>query len=224
MARESARGSIEENAFIESIRARAASALYQARGRTATTASATRRFSPGATARSRRRPRGSISPKRCCFDVKRRGVTVVPVTLHVGPGTFRPLANETVEENTARAGVRARQEGQLGRDQGRPPLGEKARRGRHDDDARPRDRSPGGPLANQEERVIEGETYLSGTTDLFIYPGLPVQDRRRAPHESPSARNRACFSSSPRSRDGRRCSRRTGGRSGGSSGSTATGT
>jgi S-adenosylmethionine:tRNA ribosyltransferase-isomerase len=29
-----------------------------------------------------------------------------------------------------------------------------------------------GPLANQEECVIDGQTYLTGTTDLFISPGF----------------------------------------------------
>ena len=35
--------------------------------------------------------------------LRRKGITVMPVTLHVGPGTFRPLDEEVVEENVLSA-------------------------------------------------------------------------------------------------------------------------
>ncbi|MCX5753535.1 MAG: tRNA preQ1(34) S-adenosylmethionine ribosyltransferase-isomerase QueA [Candidatus Krumholzibacteria bacterium] len=104
------------------------------------------------------------------FDVKRRGVTIVPVTLHVGPGTFRPLANETVEEN------RLEPEFALVRKDNWDEIRDARRSGRRliavgTTTTRVLETLAAGALANQEERVIDGETYLAGTTDLFIYPG-----------------------------------------------------
>jgi len=104
------------------------------------------------------------------FDVKRRGVTVLPVTLHVGPGTFRPLAKETVEDN------RLDPEFVLVRRDHRDEIMEARRAGRRlvavgTTTMRVLESLARGPLANEEERVIEGETYVAGTTDLFIYPG-----------------------------------------------------
>jgi S-adenosylmethionine:tRNA ribosyltransferase-isomerase len=104
------------------------------------------------------------------FEVKRRGVTIVPVTLHVGPGTFRPLASETVEEN------RLEPEFALVRKDNWDEIREARRTGRRvvavgTTTTRVLETLAAGPFANQEERVIEGQTYLAGTTDLFIYPG-----------------------------------------------------
>ena len=104
------------------------------------------------------------------FDVKRRGVTVLPVTLHVGPGTFRPLAEETVEDN------RLDPEFVLIKKDNRDEILEARRTGRRlvavgTTTTRVLESLARGPLANEEERVIEGETYVAGTTDLFIYPG-----------------------------------------------------
>ncbi len=104
------------------------------------------------------------------FDVKRRGVTIVPVTLHVGPGTFRPLANETVEEN------RLEPEFALIRKDNWDEIRDARRSGRRvvavgTTTTRVLETLGRGSFANQEERVIDGETYLAGTTDLFIYPG-----------------------------------------------------
>ncbi len=104
------------------------------------------------------------------FDVKRRGVTVLPVTLHVGPGTFRPLAKETVEDN------RLDPEFVLIRKDNRDEILEARRAGRRlvavgTTTTRVLESLARGPLDNEEERVIEGETYVAGTTDLFIYPG-----------------------------------------------------
>jgi S-adenosylmethionine:tRNA ribosyltransferase-isomerase len=104
------------------------------------------------------------------FDLKRRGVTVVPVTLHVGPGTFRPLANETVEENRLEPEFAL-----IGREHW-DVIRDARRTGRRvvavgTTTTRALETLAAGPLANQEERVIEGRAYLEGTTDLFIYPG-----------------------------------------------------
>ena len=105
------------------------------------------------------------------FEVKRRGVTVVPVTLHVGPGTFRPLANETVEDN------RLEPEFVLVKKESWEELTHARRLKRRviavgTTTARVLESLARGPLTGQEERVIEGQTHLSGTTDLFIYPGF----------------------------------------------------
>jgi S-adenosylmethionine:tRNA ribosyltransferase-isomerase len=105
------------------------------------------------------------------FDVKRRGVTIVPVTLHVGPGTFRPLANETVEEN------RLEPEFALIRKENWEEIRDARKTGRRlvavgTTTTRVLETLARGAFANQEERIIDGETYLAGTTDLFIYPGF----------------------------------------------------
>jgi S-adenosylmethionine:tRNA ribosyltransferase-isomerase len=104
------------------------------------------------------------------FDVKRRGVTLIPVTLHVGPGTFRPLAKETVEEN------RLDPELVLIRKENRDEILGARGTGRRlvavgTTTTRVVESLAGGPLADEEERLIDGETYITGTTDLFIYPG-----------------------------------------------------
>jgi S-adenosylmethionine:tRNA ribosyltransferase-isomerase len=104
-------------------------------------------------------------------DVKRRGVTIVPVTLHVGPGTFRPLTNETVEENKLDS------EFVLIKKENRDEIMDTRRSGRRlvavgTTTTRVLESLAMGPLANQEECVIDGQTYLTGTTDLFISPGF----------------------------------------------------
>ncbi|MFA4947733.1 MAG: tRNA preQ1(34) S-adenosylmethionine ribosyltransferase-isomerase QueA [Candidatus Krumholzibacteriia bacterium] len=108
--------------------------------------------------------------EKVLFDVKRRGVTIVPVTLHVGPGTFRPLASETVEEN------RLEPEFALIKKENWEEIRDARRTGRRliavgTTTTRVLETLAVGPFANQEERTIEGQTYLAGTTDLFIYPG-----------------------------------------------------
>jgi S-adenosylmethionine:tRNA ribosyltransferase-isomerase len=104
------------------------------------------------------------------FEVKRRGVTVVPMTLHVGPGTFRPLADETVENN------RLEPERVLVRRENWEEIRGARRAGRRviavgTTTTRALEALAAGPLAGQEERVIDGQTYLAGETDLFVYPG-----------------------------------------------------
>jgi S-adenosylmethionine:tRNA ribosyltransferase-isomerase len=109
--------------------------------------------------------------EKVLFDVRRRGVTVVPVTLHVGPGTFRPLANETVEEN------RLDPEFVLIKKENWDEIMGARRTGRRlvavgTTTTRVLESLARGPLANQEERLIDGQRYLAGTTDLFICPGF----------------------------------------------------
>jgi len=105
------------------------------------------------------------------LDIKRRDVTLVPVTLHVGPGTFRALSDETVENN------RLEPESVLVMKDLWEEI-EEAKRSKRRIVAvgttvtRVLESLARGPLINQEERVIEGQTYVSGTTDLFIYPGF----------------------------------------------------
>jgi S-adenosylmethionine:tRNA ribosyltransferase-isomerase len=104
------------------------------------------------------------------FEIRRRGVTIVPVTLHVGPGTFRPLANETVEQNTLEA------EFVLVKKANAELIGGAPREGRRvvsvgTTTTRVLEALAAGKVDNLEEREIDGERYLSGSTDLFIYPG-----------------------------------------------------
>jgi S-adenosylmethionine:tRNA ribosyltransferase-isomerase len=105
------------------------------------------------------------------LGVKRRGVTVVSVTLHVGPGTFRALASETVESN------KLEPEFVLVKKDHWEEIKEARRERRRivavgTTTTRVLESLARGPLTDQEERTIEGQTYLSGTTDLFIYPGF----------------------------------------------------
>lgn len=104
------------------------------------------------------------------FDIKRRGVTIVPVTLHVGPGTFRPLACETVEENALEP------ERLLVKKAHWETIASARRDGRRvvcvgTTATRTVEALAGGRIDSREEREIDGETYVSGATDLFIYPG-----------------------------------------------------
>lgn len=104
------------------------------------------------------------------FDLKRRGVAIVPVTLHVGPGTFRPLASETVEENALEP------EHVLVKKAHWDTIASARRSGRRlvsvgTTTTRTIEAFAAGRVGGREEREIDGEIYVSGTTDLFIYPG-----------------------------------------------------
>lgn len=105
------------------------------------------------------------------FDIKRRGVTVMPVTLHVGPGTFRPLDRETVEDNKLEPELVLVRE-----DYWREIAA--ARRGKRrviavgTTTTRALESLARGPLAGQEEREIDGARCIAGNADLFIYPGF----------------------------------------------------
>jgi S-adenosylmethionine:tRNA ribosyltransferase-isomerase len=105
------------------------------------------------------------------LEIKRRGITVLPLTLHVGPGTFRPLASETVEQNALEP------EHVLLRKDYWEEIRDARRAGRRvvavgTTTTRALESLARGPLTGQEEQAIEGEPYIAGTTDLFIYPGF----------------------------------------------------
>ena len=70
----------------------------QAQARRRRTAPTTRPCSRATKARSRRRPRGCISPTSCWRGSRRAASAVHKVTLHVGPGTFLPVhADDTAD-------------------------------------------------------------------------------------------------------------------------------
>jgi S-adenosylmethionine:tRNA ribosyltransferase-isomerase len=103
--------------------------------------------------------------------LRRKGITVMPVTLHVGPGTFRPLDNEVVEDNVLQAEhVSVRKD----------YLEEivSARRGGRNVIAvgttvtRALEAAASGKLDGKVVVGDDGEEYLTGWTDLFIYPGF----------------------------------------------------
>lgn len=107
---------------------------------------------------------------RILRDISRRSVTVVPLTLHVGPGTFRPLSMERVEENRLSPEfVRIREdclEEILGaRRDGRRIIAVGTTT------TRALESIASGILSDRKEERLQGQDYISGWTDLFIYPG-----------------------------------------------------
>jgi S-adenosylmethionine:tRNA ribosyltransferase-isomerase len=103
--------------------------------------------------------------------IKRRGVTVVPVTLHVGPGTFRPLASETVEENRLEPEFTLIKKEYWEEIRSARPLGRRLV-AVGTTTTRMLESLAHGMMTEVAERRIDGETYLVGATDLFIYPGF----------------------------------------------------
>ncbi len=100
--------------------------------------------------------------------IKYSGVTIIPLTLHVGAGTFRPLKAEVVEENDVSAEyVRIRKEYAdeiLGaRDQGRRVVAVGTTT------TRALESIASGRLTGSGEGSDPEE--MAGWTDLFIYPG-----------------------------------------------------
>ncbi len=103
--------------------------------------------------------------------LRRKGVTVMPVTLHVGPGTFRPLTRETVEDNALAA-----ERVLLRRDYLEELTGAR-RRGRRvvavgTTVTRALEAAAAGRIDGMEILEEDGAEYLSGWTDLFIHPGF----------------------------------------------------
>jgi S-adenosylmethionine:tRNA ribosyltransferase-isomerase len=103
--------------------------------------------------------------------ISRRGITFMPLTLHVGPGTFRPLPRETVEENTLQPEfVRIRKDFL-------DEILEAKRVGRRvvavgTTTTRALEAFAAGLVTDVQERDVCGERYVSAWTDLFIYPGF----------------------------------------------------
>ena len=105
------------------------------------TPSGTRRCSRARRARSPRRRRAALHARRCSHACARGASRSSALTLHVGPGTFRPIRTARVEDHVVcrRAGRRSPRD-----DRGRGERGAcrgpaRGRRG-HDGDARARER------------------------------------------------------------------------------------
>lgn len=102
--------------------------------------------------------------------LSRRGITVMPLTLHIGPGTFRPLERERVEENTLEPeyfSVRTAflDEIRAARAQGRRVVAVGTTV------TRALEAAFAGAVTEGGVRKIDGEERLAGWTDLFIRPG-----------------------------------------------------
>jgi S-adenosylmethionine:tRNA ribosyltransferase-isomerase len=103
-------------------------------------------------------------------EISRHGVTVLPLTLHVGPGTFRPLTEELVEDNRLLPEFVRIREDVLGeileaRGDGRRVVAVGTTT------TRALESIAAGILSERSEEKSDGESYVSGWTDLFIYPG-----------------------------------------------------
>jgi S-adenosylmethionine:tRNA ribosyltransferase-isomerase len=103
--------------------------------------------------------------------LRRKGITVMPVTLHVGPGTFRPLEKEVVEDN-----VLSPEYVTLRRDYLEEILSAR-RSGRKviavgTTVTRALEAAASGAIENAETVVSDGIEYITGRTRLFIYPGF----------------------------------------------------
>jgi S-adenosylmethionine:tRNA ribosyltransferase-isomerase len=103
-------------------------------------------------------------------SLARRGVTVMPLTLHIGPGTFRPLERETVEENVLDPEYVSVRTASL----------DEVRRARADGRrvvavgttvTRALEAALAGAVTGGGTVEIDGEQHLTGWTDLFIRPG-----------------------------------------------------
>lgn len=103
-------------------------------------------------------------------DISRHGVTVMPLTLHVGPGTFRPLVKERVEDNRLppefiRIRSACLEEIMEAKETGRRIVAVGTTT------TRALESIAAGMLSGRSEERSGGEDYISGWTDLFIYPG-----------------------------------------------------
>jgi S-adenosylmethionine:tRNA ribosyltransferase-isomerase len=103
--------------------------------------------------------------------LRRRGITILPVTLHVGPGTFRPLEEDVVEQNKLPAEHLAIRRDHLGE------ILSAGREGRKvvavgTTVTRALEAAASGSLDGAEHVERDGAQYLTGWTDLFIYPGF----------------------------------------------------
>ncbi len=104
-------------------------------------------------------------------DIERRGGSIVPVTLHVGPGTFRPLDDDTVENNRlSPEQIMIRKEDwdtiRRARSEGRGVIAVGTTV------TRTLEAFAAGRVDEKKEVEIDGEKYITGWTDLFIYPGF----------------------------------------------------
>lgn len=107
-------------------------------------------------------------------EIARRGVSLLPLTLHVGAGTFRPLAFEEVEHNEIAPEyvmIRSAYWNEI----------EEAKRLKRrivavgTTTTRALETLHAGRITGREERIFDGERYITGWSDLFIYPGFRFQ-------------------------------------------------
>ncbi len=103
--------------------------------------------------------------------IERRGCSVIPLTLHVGPGTFRPLEKEIVEDN-----ILAPEYIMIRRDYW-AEINDAKSSGRRiiavgTTVTRALEALSAGKVSDLGTEMIEGEEYITGWTDLFIYPGF----------------------------------------------------
>jgi hypothetical protein len=142
-----------------------------------TIASATRRCSRARPALWRPRRLVCISPTSCWPAWNPDGHEVARITLHVGPGTFRPVTTGDPSQHhldAERFEVSASCRGQHSAGAGR---GAAHRCGRHDRGANPGNPgSPRGPIA-----------AATAATDLLILPGDEFPRRDRPHHQLPPA-------------------------------------
>ncbi len=104
-------------------------------------------------------------------DLERKGCAVLPLTLHVGPGTFRPLEKETVEENVLSP------EYFMIREDYWEEIREAKGSGRTvvavgTTVTRTLEALASGRVTDVQKKEIDGANYITGWTDLFIYPGF----------------------------------------------------
>lgn len=112
--------------------------------------------------------------EKTLLDVRRRGVSVMPVTLHVGPGTFRPLEKEPVEENVLSSEYMMMRKDHL------EEVRSAAAAGRRviavgTTVTRALESTVPGRVEGLSVKEVQGEKYLAGWTDLFIYPGFEFE-------------------------------------------------
>lgn len=103
--------------------------------------------------------------------LRRKGITVMPVTLHVGPGTFRPLENDVVEENVLSSEHITVRKDYLeeiisARRSGRKVIAVGTTV------TRALEAAASGAFEDGGTVVTDGVEYLTGWTRLFIYPGF----------------------------------------------------
>lgn len=103
--------------------------------------------------------------------VRRKGCTILPVTLHIGPGTFRPLEKEKVEDNRLSS-----EEFRIDREYWE--IIRLARRERRrviavgTTTTRVLESMAHGEFSGRREESEDGREYICGSTRLFIYPGF----------------------------------------------------
>ncbi|MBN1164910.1 MAG: tRNA preQ1(34) S-adenosylmethionine ribosyltransferase-isomerase QueA [Candidatus Krumholzibacteriota bacterium] len=103
--------------------------------------------------------------------IENKGCTVMPLTLHVGPGTFRPLEEEVVENNVLPS------EFIMLKSDYWDAIREAKASGRRiiavgTTTTRALEALALSRLEEHKIRRFEGEEYITGWTDLFIYPGF----------------------------------------------------